>query len=298
MEMQQSKYFCEYCNIKTTNKKDFDKHNTTSKHLKVVQNCNYYEKKQHYSYFCEICNKYYKDRSGLWRHKKYNHQISNETSSEITVKQSTFAEDKTLIIELLQQNKALQTSLLELSKERTVTHGNNNNNNNNNKTVNLQFFLNETCKNAMNISDFVSSIRPSIMDLEATGKLGYVEGISNIIIDNLKKMDTHDRPIHCNDAKREVIYIKDNDMWEKETPDRTILKNAIRAIAFENIKNINEWKKENPDCANAESKKNNTYLKIVSNSMAGISDAESCKNIDKIISNIAKEVLINPRKHT
>ena len=129
-------------------------------------------------------------------------------------------------------------------------------------------------------------------DLENTGRLGYVEGVSNIILNNMKCLDTHKRPIHCGDLKREVIYIKDNNEWTKETEEKPILTNAIKVIANENIKQIHEYRKENPDCTNPESKKNNLYLKIVSNAMSGSTKEETDKNINKIINNVAKEVLI------
>jgi hypothetical protein len=145
----------------------------------------------------------------------------------------------------------------------------------------------------MNIGEFVSSIKPQLVDLEATGRLGYVEGISNIILNNLKTLQIHDRPIHCSDQKREIIYIKDNNEWTKEEENKPILTKAIKVIANENIKNIKEWRNENPDCINADSKKNNLYLKIVSNSMSGGSPQESNKNINKIISNLAKQVIID-----
>ena len=153
--------------------------------------------------------------------------------------------------------------------------------------------MNETCKNAMNIGEFVSSIKPQLADLEATGRLGYVEGVSNIILNNLNTLEIHDRPIHCSDQKREVIYIKDNNEWTKEEEDKPILTKAIKVIANENIKNISEWRNKNPDCVNADSKKNNLYLKIVSNSMNGLTKEEGDKNIHKIISNVAKRVTID-----
>ena len=132
--------------------------------------------------------------------------------------------------------------------------------------------------------------------MEATGRMGYVEGVSNIILNNLNTMDTHERPIHCSDQKREILYIKDNDKWTKEEEDKPILTKAIKTIANENIKNIYKWRQENPDCTDSDSKKNNTYLKIVSNAMSGSTVEESNKNINKIISNVAKKVLINKNK--
>jgi hypothetical protein len=153
--------------------------------------------------------------------------------------------------------------------------------------------LNETCKDALNINDFVSSIKLQVSDLENTGRLGYVEGVSKIILNNLKTLDTHDRPIHCADLKREVLYIKDNDEWKKDTENKEILTKAIKVIANENIKQISEFQKMYPDCSISDSNKNNLYLKIVSNSMSGLTPDESAKNINKIISNVAKVVTID-----
>jgi hypothetical protein len=172
----------------------------------------------------------------------------------------------------------------------------NNTTNNANKTFNLNLFLNETCKHAMNISEFVSSIHFNLEDLENTGRQGYIEGISNIILKNLNNLEQHFRPLHCADSKREVFYIKDNNEWKKENDSKPILTKAIKTIANENIKQIKCWRDKYPDCIQSDSKKNNLYLKIVSNSMNGLTEEEGCKNIDKIISNVAKEVIIDKMK--
>jgi hypothetical protein len=164
--------------------------------------------------------------------------------------------------------------------------------NSHNKAFNLNLFLNETCKNAMNISDFVSSIKLNLEDLENTGRQGYIEGISNIIIKNLNNLEQCFRPLHCSDLKREVLYIKENNEWTKETEPKPILTKAIKIIANENIKQIQNWKAKNPDCTYSDSRKNDLYLKIVSNSMNGLTEEEGHKNINKIISNIAKETII------
>ena len=195
-----------------------------------------------------------------------------------------------MIIELLKQNSELQKSLIELSKDKSVIH--NNTNNSHNKTFNLNFFLNETCKNALNITEFVSSIKPTLEELEYTGRQGYVAGISNIILKKLNSLEEYIRPIHCCDLKREVLYIKDNNHWTKETEEKPILTKAIKTIANENIKNIQEWRELNPECTESDSQKNNLYLKIVSNSMSGLDKDETEKNTNKIISNVAKEVAI------
>jgi hypothetical protein len=199
--------------------------------------------------------------------------------------------DKDLIMMLIKENKETRDALIEMSNKiqpnNIVT-----NNNSHNKTFNLNFFLNEQCKDALNISDFVSSIKLDINDLENTGKVGYVEGITKIIVNNLRSLDIFKRPIHCSDIKREILYIKDENKWEKESEEKDKLTKAIKVIANENIKQINKWKKKNPQCKDPESMKNNEYLKIVSNAMSGSTEDETNKNINKIISNVAKEVLI------
>lgn len=285
-------FYCSICDYTTSRRSNYNEHLLSRKHQKsMVSNpkfSNFQQNPEKYS--CKNCGKKYKDNSGLWRHKKkcnFNATIPlyNETEKESPYNMS----DKDLIMMLVKQN----SELMEVIKNGTHNNNSNNINHSHNKTFNLQFYLNETCKNAMNIGEFVSSIKPQLADLEATGRLGYVEGISTIILNNLKTIDTQSRPLHCSDYKREVIYIKDNDEWTKEEDDKPILTKAIKSIANENIKNIHEWRKVNPDCTNSESKKNNLYLKIVSNSMSGTSVEETNKNINKIISNVAKQVIID-----
>jgi hypothetical protein len=144
----------------------------------------------------------------------------------------------------------------------------------------------------MNITDFVSSIKMELEDLEHTGRTGYVQGISNILIKNLNNLEQQLRPLHCSDLKREVLYIKDNNEWTKDTENKPILTKAIKTIANENIKQINKWVQHYPDCVKSESKKNDLYLKIVSNSMNGLTKEEADKNMNKIITNVAKNVTI------
>jgi hypothetical protein len=193
---------------------------------------------------------------------------------------------------LIQENKEFKNLILELIKKDNLNITNNTNNSHN-KTFNLQFFLNEECKDALNISEFVSSIKVELEDLEATGRLGYVEGVSRIMNKNLKELDINKRPIHCSDLKREILYIKNDDQWIKEEETKPILKKAIKQVAYENIKQINEWKKKYPDCTDSESRKNDLYLKIVGNSMSGLTTEEQLKNYEKIVSKVAKESIID-----
>ena len=280
-------YSCKKCDYNTSNKKDFNKHNLTAKHQKnsvstIFNKNGILEENIPKIYDC-ICGKIYKERSGLWRHK----QKCNGAIKKLN-QMPQF--DTNLIIELLKQNQELQKSLIELSKEKTVT---NNNNITNNKTFNLHVYLNEDCKDALNISDFVSSIKVELEDLEETGRLGYVEGVSRIINKNLGDLDQNKRPIQCSDLKREIIYIKDDDKWTKEGDEnKPILKKAIKQIANENIKQISDWRKKYPDCTASDSRKNDQYLNIVSNAMAGGNKEEQEININKIVSKISKEVTI------
>ncbi len=181
-----------------------------------------------------------------------------------------------------------------INKDNTsiVNNNNINNINNINNSFNLNVFLNEKCKDAINISEFVDNIKMQLTDLENFGYLGYVEGVSRIFIKNLKDLDTYSRPIHCSDFKREVLYIKDDNKWTKEQEDKPILKSAIKQIANKNIKQIQTWKQENPECIHSDSRKNDQYINIVMNSMSGGTSEEQYNNIYQIVKNVSKAVII------
>ena len=281
------RFCCNFCDYLTDKKSSYTKHLLTSKHIKLTEVNTFCHKScskvaiDYKDFTCDGCNKYFKSRVGLWKH--------NKTCIKEDIKINDTS-DKDIIMMLIKQNK----ELIDIVKNGVNNTINNTTHNTNsyNKAFNLNFFLNETCKNAMNITDFVSSIQMNLEDLEHTGRSGYIEGISNIILKNLNKLEQHLRPLHCSDFKREVLYIKDNDEWLKETEDKPILTKAIKTIANENIKQINKWKDNYPDCIKSNSKKNDLYLKIVSNSMNGLTKQESDKNINKIITNVAKKVVI------
>ena len=292
-------YFCKSCDYATSKKSSYDKHLLTSKHAIINQKIQDATKKlpevAQDSYKCS-CDKIFKYHSGLWRHKKIctsNKQHENTSSTEIKTADTS---DKEIIKLLIQENSEFKNLILELVKKDNMNitnNANNNTNNSHNKTFNLQFFLNEECKDALNISEFVSSIKVELEDLEATGRLGYVEGVSRIMNKNLKELDINKRPIHCSDLKREVLYIKNDDQWTKEDDAKPILKTAIKQVAFENIKKIGEWRNKYPGCMDSESRKNDLYLKIVGNAMSGLTTEEQLSNIDKIVSRVAKEAVIN-----
>jgi len=199
----------------------------------------------------------------------------------------------------MNENKDIKDTLTEQSRviikmnETIYGNINNNNINSNNKTFNLNVFLNEHCKDAMNIMDFVDSVKLQLDDLENVGKLGFIEGISSIIVKNLKALDVHKRPVHCSDSKREVMYIKDENKWEKENDtNNKKLRKAIKYIAHKNSKMLPVFKSKYPDCGKSESKQSEQYSKLVIEAMGGKGDNDTEKE-DKIIKNIAKVVIID-----
>ena len=253
---------------------------------------------------CE-CDKKFVTKSGLWKHK--------QTCSDINILSPLYDIEKdtddmkmltNLVLEVVKQNQELMIQNNETQKQNQeltnklfeiCKNGTNNtmiNNNSHNKTFNLQIFLNEECKDAMNIMDFVDSLKLQLSDLENVGKLGFVEGISSIIVKNLKALDVHKRPVHCSDSKREVMYIKDEDKWERENDERLKLRRAIKHIAHKNSKLIPQFKDKYPDCGKSDSQYSDQYNKLVIEAMGG-SGNEDINNENKIIKKIAKEVTID-----
>jgi hypothetical protein len=310
-------FYCKKCDYITCKKNNYDKHKLTSKHLRMTEDyiggqkvAKSSQKVANDTFNCE-CGKTYKHRQGLWKHKKICPDfLSNDKYCEdndvIIIKNTneTIA-DKELIMMLIKDNNELrkmmmeqQTLMLENNNKvmeicKNGTHNTTNTHTNSyNKAFNLNFFLNETCKNAMNIMDFAESIQLQISDLEAIGEVGYVEGISNIIVKNLKALDITERPIHCADKKREVIYIKDEDKWEKEDDDKKRLRKVINKVACKNQRLLPKYKEAHPGCNYSDSKFSDQYSKLVIEAMGGTGNNDSEK-ADKIIRNIAKEVVID-----
>jgi hypothetical protein len=293
------KFECIICDYNTCNKYDYEKHTKTEKHIKnhlsiyPVTNYQKIAEKSLHEFTCCNCNKIYKDHSGLWRHRKKckpneNSQLFSNKKEEDDVT------EKELIIMLLKQNSQLIEQNAELVKNgiQNTNNYNNTNINSHNKSFNLQFFLNETCKDAMNIMDFVDSIQLQLSDLEKVGEIGYVDGISNIIVKHLKALDVTKRPVHCTDKKRETMYIKDQDKWEKEDNEKNKIRKFIKKIANKNIRLLQNFKEKHPDCGKSESKYSDQYNKLIVESMGGSGDNDLEKE-DKIIKKITKEVIIN-----
>ena len=289
---------CDCCDYKCCRKSEWNKHILTLKH-KNRTNPEIFEQKvsNNDKLSCKYCNKQYNARNSLWYHQNkcvVNNPILDNTSDSNLIIQLLKQNDefKSLIID---QNKTIleqNSQLLEVCKNgiinNSVTHVNSHN-----KTFNLQVFLNEDCKDAMNITDFVNSIQLQLSDLESVGKLGYVEGISNIIIKNLNALDVTKRPVHCTDPKRETIYIKDGDVWEKDEDDNKKLRKMIRSVAFRNCKNTRLFKEKYPDCMKSESKYSDMYNKIIIEVMGGGPKSNDIDNINKIMKKIAKVMTID-----
>ena len=295
-----SKFYCENCDYSTSKKSSYSDHLLSKKHNKSII-CNNNLQKICPKFYCENCDKIYKDNSGLWRHKKKCIIINTPQTLLPTIEDLKSHDKQQELIEyLLKENSEFKQMMIEQTKnmvEIAKNSGNNNNNTTsnivNNNNFNLNLFLNETCKNAMNIMDFVNQLQVGIHDLEETGRLGFSEGIAKIFVNGLKQMDVSDRPIHCSDSKREIVYIKDKNQWNKETEDKTLLTNAIKHVACKNMKQISEWTKDHPEYNDSTSKQNDKYLKIVCESMSGSSKEETSKNYNKIIKSIIKETIID-----
>ncbi len=288
------KYYCEKCDYICSKKYNWNKHIMTSKHvLETIGNGMETKKWQKVAnYECINCDKRFKTKSGLWKHhNKCNCEIIN------TQKKITDLDKDELIISLLKQNadliKGQQNMITKLTENGIINTNNSyntNNTNSHNKAFNLNFFLNETCKNAMNITDFVDSIKLQLSDLMQVGELGYVEGISKIIVNNLNKLDETERPIHCTDKKRETMYIKDEGEWSKEDDKKSKLKKVINNIANKNIKLLPQFREKYPEYKNSSSKISDVHDKLVIEVMETEDDKK-----DKIIHNISKATVISEK---
>jgi hypothetical protein len=291
---QPQEFVCEKCDFISSNKKDYSRHLQTKKHKTHDFQCLSNNLPPKNPFECD-CGKIYKDYSGLWRHKK---KCENDTKknvcSLIESKTNEITELKEIMKYLMKENSEMKTLMMEVIKTGTnVTNNNNSHNtttNSHNKAFNLQFFLNETCKDAMNIGEFVDSLKIQLSDLEHIGEAGYIEGISNIIVKNLKDLDVTKRPVHCTDKKRETVYIKDNNIWEKDE-NKSHMHKLIKKVVSKNTKMFAKFKEAHPDCLTYHSKYSEQYNKIIYESMGGKGDDDDMKN-EKIIKNVLKEVVV------
>jgi hypothetical protein len=278
------KYNCEFCDFNCCKNSDYIRHINTLKHKRLTLANNFTPHELTPNFICTNCGNKYKHKSSLCKHIKkcVNNNTNNISPINNNIIMSLITQNQEFKELIIEQNK----HIIELSKDKGMNNCLNNTNNihntTNNNHFNLQLFLNEYCKNALNIVEFVEQLNVTIDDLETTGRVGYAEGISRIFINGLKQLEVNQRPIHCSDAKRETLYIKDENKWEKDDTNKSNLEKAIRKVGQKNIRMIPEWKKKYPDCEDYYSKKNDLYLKIVGNSMCGGSVEETEHNYNKI----------------
>ena len=289
-------YTCEKCDYVTSKKSDFNKHLSTRKHkirssVKEISQC--------LKDFKCGCGKEYKHQSSLWNHKKICTFIQEQSEKEDEKENKEDEKDK-IIIEMAKQLNQLnnyvknqdenQVKLLGKVEELQDTVKNQtpvtNHTTNVVNNFNLNVFLNEDCKDALNLTDFVNSIQLQLHDLENMGKMGYVEGISNIIIKNLNTLDKEKRPIHCTDSKRNTLYIKDNDTWEKDNKDESKVELVVKEVEANNYKQLAKWMNENPQVRDPQSTQSNEFHKMI---QSFTSNDEPIK-MKKVINKIAKAV--------
>ena len=291
-------FICDLCHFTCSKQSNYLRHCSTRKH-KMMTNDDLNKNNREPTHICSQCNKSYKTKQSLWVHKQKCKAPEKENISFVIHDDTAQPPLHNIIMELLEQNKEFKQTIMDQSNKMMELAQNQNTTINNNKTINNQFnlnvFLQETCKDAINMSDFIDSLEINTKSLERTGTHGYVHGISKIFTDGLRKLKLQERPIHCTDLKREVLYIKDNDKWEKDTEDNKQFKKALATVVHRNMIQIVKWEEENPDTSNPESKIYEFYFEVVRQSLGGGDHDVTARNNDKILKAIAQEVHIDKK---
>lgn len=326
--MTDEPFHCKHCNYTTNRIYDYTKHNKTKMHLKHLSNidnnknifscikCNFYTtNKNNYTQhlltkkhlidssekklcICKFCEKQYSNQSNLCKHEQ---KCNNKNNKSDEILLQFVRQSKEIQNILIEQNKELQNKMIEQSKQiieltKVVSVTTNiTNQNTQNTQFNIQVFLNDQCKDAINIMDFIDSLHVQVSDLEKTGELGYINGITRILVNGLRKLDICKRPIHCTDIKRETVYIKDQNIWEKENTDKTKLKKLVSRVSQLNLKQLKNWQEQNPQYEDFTSKVNDDFIKLSTNAIGSCSTEEDGKNTDKIMKNVIKEVLLEKK---
>jgi len=296
------KYACETCDYNTSKQFDYIKHLSTLKHKNQVLGDISCEKVAS-AYECD-CGKKYNHASSLWNHKQKCIQLP--TTIEASAPKQAQDDDQSqtnLILELVKQNQEFKQllieqnkTIIEVAKNNQINNTiNNNNTNSHNKTFNLQFFLNETCKDAMNMKDFIKSLELSMPELEKMGELGFAEGMSRVFVNRLNSLDVTKRPIHCSDVKREIIHIKDDNKWERDNANLDRLRKIIKQLTHKNILRVDDWKKANPGCTEYNSRKNDQYLKLNMEAIGPVDEADEKRDFGKIIRRVAENTAIDKK---
>lgn len=306
-------FSCETCDYHTANKKDFAKHEATRKHL-----CNISQEKipakNVAAFTCSNCKKIYQHRSSYWKHVQQcaNYSVVVEVDQKTKMLETIFTPD--MITNLISQNKELQNLLVEqnaLFMERTSTIIDQNTKLveqnkqlmelppkpstvvTNNNQFNLNIFLNEHCKNAINMADFLNSLKVTVKDLENTGQLGYVDGISRIFVNGLLDMNVCERPVHCTDLKRETVYVRDDNKWNKDDPEKRLMKEAVQKVAQKNLQQIRSWIQEHPDCKDTSSPESDVFVQLSQHATGGGSIQENNRLDEKVVKNVLKTIVLD-----
>ena len=290
-------FSCKKCDYNTSQRCHYIRHLSTDKHKNadLETNGNDLGQKGIERYECDSCIKSFKTRAGIWKHKKKCIQEKEEKKEE---NKDNVICDKEFVMKVLQQNNDLQKQLIDSQKQMMSllekgTHNTNNNSNNsinttNKNKFNLNFFLNETCKNAINLTDFVKDIQLQLGDLEKIGEIGYVNGMSDIIVKNLNGMDLNKRPVHCTDKKRQTLYVRDENKWDKEEKDNPKVKKAIRMVSSKNMDLLLEYQKKHPECMDSDSDYNEKFNDFIYK-VCGNGNKEE----EEIIKNISTQIIVD-----
>jgi len=292
-------FSCVDCVFQCSKKSEWERHISTRKHMNRTKKA-----PTQVLHVCENCSKSYTARNSLFYHKKTCTVVNSNILNNFTEKMNnnteiTTNETSELLVELMKSNKEMQTFMMEQQKELNNTivelvkkQGNVTTITNNNQ-FNLNFFLNEQCKNAINIQEFLDNIQLTVADIEATGRLGYVNGISRIFINKLKEIDVFKRPLHCTDLKRETVYIRDNDAWEKEKDEQPKLKKIVKIMARKNLKQLPAWQEKNPEYAINNTRQNEEFTQLSLTCLGAFTDEEDERDTQKILRNVLKEIRVD-----
>jgi len=285
MSQKIPKFFeCKKCNYITSNKKDYNKHILTLKHQNTT-NTTKVVPKAYKEYIC-YCGKIYKHHSSLWNHKKVCIEISQNNIIDST---------NETIIALLKQNQEFKELILQQNRDITnITNNTYNTTTHNNQKFNLNFFLNTTCKDALNMTEFIENIEIDFKDIENIGRKGYVQGMTNMILARIRDLDITKRPLHCTDLKRETMYIKDNNQWEKDTPTNTKLHNMISIVARQNYQTLPLWREKHPDCFDGNHPQYSFCLDMMRNVLGDVGE-EQIKLDNKVIKNLSRHILVDKK---
>jgi len=319
------KFQCTICNFISSKKSNYNTHISTRKHIDAVEvetSGNILETEETAknaaagsqlltNTTCSLCSKKYKTRSGLWKHtqicspgiKPIIHVVEPVVVEEVVIEKKETPNNIETILSLFKENEEIRNmmieqnaKIIELMNAKPLTAITNITNNNNNNTINNQFnlnlFLNETCRDAMNITEFIENIDIQMRELENVANNGYVAGITDIILTRLKQLDVSKRPLHCTDLKRETLYIKDKNEWNRDTEENSKIKNMITKVAHKNYRKIPKWREQNPECQEPENEKYSFCINMMRNSLGDLGD-EQVRLDEKIIKNIAKLVVVD-----